>query len=85
MCIRDRYVPEIDADVLYSRYYRGIAHMQLGSYADAIADFTACLEENVNAETARFWRGACYLDAGDYALALEDVDKRQNPECPARS
>lgn len=67
-----QYVPEIDADVLYSRYYRGIAHMQLGAYEAAIADFAACVEDDVNAETACFWRGACYLDAGDYALALKD-------------
>ena len=67
-----QYVPEIDADVLYSRYYRGIAHMQVGAYEAAIVDFTACVEDDVNAETACFWRGACYLDAGDYALALKD-------------
>lgn len=66
------YVPEIDPDVAYSRYYRGIAHMQLGSHEAAIADFTACVEGGVNADTARFWRGACRLDAGDYAAALED-------------
>ena len=66
------YVPEIDPDVAYSRYYRGIAHMQLGGHEAAIADFTACVEGGVNADTARFWRGACRLDAGDYAAALED-------------
>ena len=67
-----QYAAQIDADVLYSRYYRGIAHMQTGGYEAAIADFTACVEDGVNADTARFWRGACYLDAGDYATALED-------------
>ena len=67
-----QYAAQIDADVLFSRYYRGIAHMQTGGYEAAIADFTACVEDGVNADTARFWRGACYLDAGDYATALED-------------
>ena len=60
-----QYAAQIDADVLFSRYYRGIAHMQAGGYEAAIADFTACVEDGVNAETARFWRGACYLDAGE--------------------
>ncbi len=68
----EQYMPEIDADVLYSRYYRGIAHMQAADYEAAIADFTSCVEDGRNAEDARFWRGACYLDTGEYALALED-------------
>ena len=67
-----QYAAQIDADVLFSRYYRGIAHMQAGGYEAAIADFTACVEDGVNAETARFWRGACSLDVGEYAAALED-------------
>ena len=67
-----QYTAQIDADVLFSRYYRGIAHMQAGGYEAAIADFTACVEDGVNAETARFWRGACSLDTGEYAAALED-------------
>ena len=67
-----QYTAQIDADVLFSRYYRGIAHMQAGGYEAAIADFTACVEDGVNAETARFWRGACFLDVGEYAAALED-------------
>ena len=67
-----QYTAQIDADVLFSRYYRGIANMQAGGYEAAIADFTACVEDGVNAETARFWRGACLLDTGEYAAALED-------------
>ena len=67
-----QYTAQIDADVLFSRYYRGIANMQAGGYEAAIADFTACVEDGVNAETARFWRGACFLDVGEYAAALED-------------
>ena len=51
-----QYTAQIDADVLFSRYYRGIANMQAGGYEAAIADFTACVEDGVNAETARFWR-----------------------------
>ena len=63
---------QIDADVRNSRYYRGIASMQLGRYAQAIEDFTRCVEEDVSGDYARFWRGACYLDSGEYAKAKED-------------
>lgn len=67
-----QYESVVDADVVYSRYYRGIAHMQVGNQEAAIQDFESCIDSGINAETARFWRGACYLDVGEYTLALDD-------------
>lgn len=71
---------EVDADLINSRYYRGIAGMQMGSYEAAIADFTTCIDTQVNEQYAQFWRGACYLDSGAYELAMEDFAACQAAE-----
>lgn len=79
------YEPQIDADVLYSRYYRGIAGMQMASYEQAIADFTACVDAQVNAQYAQFWRGVCLLDSGSYDRALEDFQACSENEVEVES
>lgn len=79
------FEPQIDADVLYSRYYRGIAGMQMAFYEQAIADFTACVDAQVNAQYAQFWRGVCLLDSGSYDRALEDFQACSENEVEVES
>ena len=46
--------------------------MQLARYEEAIADFSQCVERDVNKDEATYWRANSAMEAGDYAAATAD-------------
>lgn len=71
---REALAAQIDADILNTRYYYGIALIQLGRYQEAIPVFTACAAEGLSPGESIFWRGNCYLEAQDYINATKDFE-----------
>jgi tetratricopeptide (TPR) repeat protein len=58
---------------------RGLQHMKQGEYAEAIADFTQCLEHGDDDPTARagtyLLRGSAYTESKQYDRAIDDYTK----------
>ena len=67
---------------------RGLTHMDLGRFREAISDFDSSLNQNSDSILALFSKGECYLKLGDYpaaaAIFLECVEKWPNEEAPRR-
>ena len=63
--------PMAEADAV-AYYYRGICNLSLDRYAEAAADFTVCLEREVNVNESTLNRGLSYLQGGEYEAARAD-------------
>jgi len=65
--------PEDVPDVVdIATYYRGVCYLSVSENESAIADFTACIENDLAADDSRFNRGLARLQAGQYEGAKED-------------
>lgn len=53
-------------------FQRGFCLLQSGSYADAIADFTKCIELDYETAFAHFQRALCHCATYDYYAAIND-------------
>ena len=67
----DAAAPTAEADAV-AFYYRGVCYLSLDRYAEAAADFTVCLEREVNVNESTLNRGLSYLQGGEYELAKAD-------------
>ena len=59
-----------EAKELY--YQRGFCLLQIAKYAEAIEDFTKCVELDYEVATAKFQRGLCYYVTEKYEEAIVD-------------
>jgi tetratricopeptide (TPR) repeat protein len=57
-------------------FLKGLAHKELGQYAEAITEFTNCIEkEGKNVDIYTYvYRGITYLRMGEYEAAMADFD-----------
>ncbi|MDX1776419.1 MAG: tetratricopeptide repeat protein, partial [Desulfobulbales bacterium] len=52
---------------------RGAAHMALGNYKEALADFSRVLQEDNDNERAHYFRGIALFALADYEKAIADL------------
>ncbi len=64
---------DLEHDLLHATTWRGEMRLWMGRYAEALADFDAAANRNV--QLALGWRGAAHLLLGDSDRALVDLDK----------
>ena len=67
----DTAEPAEEADAV-AYYYRGICYLSIAQYAEAAADFTVCLEREVNVNESTLNRGLSYLQGGEFEAARAD-------------
>ena len=63
----------VEAVVDVATYYRGVCSLSIGDVESAIADFTACIDNDLAVQDCNFNRGLAYLQAGEYELAEADM------------
>ena len=64
-------------------YYRAVSYLSVGRYAEGAADFTVCLEKEINPDESLFNRGLCYLQDEQYENAQKDfTDSIENGYLP---
>ena len=61
---------EIIADIAY--YYRGVCYLSILKYAEAIADFTVCIDSGLNVNESLFNRALSSLQNGNFEEAKAD-------------
>lgn len=71
---------DVEAVVDLATYYRGVCYLSIGDNADAIADFTACINSGLAVIDSQFNRGLAALQAGDAELAKADFTECVNNE-----
>lgn len=63
---------DVEDVVDISNYYRGVCYLSVGENESAIADFTACINNNLAVDDSRFNRGLASLQAGQNESARDD-------------
>lgn len=71
---------DVEDVVDLATYYRGVCYLSIGDNADAIADFTACINSGLAVTDSQFNRGLAALQAGDAELAKADFTECVNNE-----
>ena len=64
---------EVEDVVDVATYYRGVCHLSVNNFDAAIADFTACIDQNLSVDDSRFNRGITYLQAAKNEEAKADL------------
>lgn len=67
----DKYVQGAGAEVEEAGFQNGLYKMEVGNYADAIADFEAYTENETYAAGAYYNIGVCKMNSGDFAGGAE--------------
>lgn len=65
--------PDTVVAVDIAAYYRGVCELSIGDVEGAIADFTACIENDVAVVDSSFNRGLAYLQNGNYEGSAADL------------
>ena len=66
---------DVEDVVDVATYYRGVCYLSVNNFDGAIADFTACIKNELAPDDCRFNRGLAYLQAGNNEAAKADLDE----------
>ena len=63
---------KVDKGKVY--FYRGVSHIQLEKYEEAVNDFSSAIELSYQPELSAFQRGLAYNTINRYKEAISDLD-----------